>query len=78
MKMKDVIGRVNWHTLEKIYGKLENDFDEALGNDDIELMDKTLAKFRKAAKQTGVQSDKVEQWITDQLHPEAMPGYSEE
>ena len=72
MNINEALSKSHQTIFDKLYDKYENDFDEALGNDDVELMDLTLTKFRRAAKKMGAPKDKVETWITDQLHPEAM------
>jgi len=74
MNINEALSKSHQTIFDQLYNKYEEDFDEALGNDDVELMDITLTKFRRAAKKMGVSKDKVEAWITDQLHPEAMRG----
>jgi succinate dehydrogenase flavin-adding protein (antitoxin of CptAB toxin-antitoxin module) len=79
MKINEALSKFHRNIIEDLYEKYEEDFDEALGNDDGDLMHITIKKFKKAVKKMGVPESVINTWITDQLHPEAMPnGYGPE
>ena len=79
MNINEALSKSHQTIFDILHNKYEEDFDEALGNDDNDLMHITIKKFKRAAKKMGVSESAINDWITKHLQPEAMlNGYGPE